>query len=183
MKIQDIIIEQKEKLTNHLNKNELATGEIIFNNGRCQILSQSPSCYELIIVDESGNKTLEYSLDIDENGVITPVINGKSADWDRHSYACLLQAESEMHLPDPREHQAHKKYTREGMIKRVLQERKLKAEKAEKAEYRIQWAGNIYGDHILTNISFSKNLMYRTLMPKLSFFRNGSKFISLLEAC
>jgi len=148
MKIQDIIIAQKEKLSNHLDKQELATGEIIFNNGRCQIMSQSPSCYELIIVDGSFGKTLEYSLDIDENGVITPAINGKNAGWDRHSYACLLQAESEMHLLDPREHQSHKKYTREGMIKRVLQERKLKAEKA---EYCIQWAGNIYGDHILTN--------------------------------
>ncbi|MDR2739541.1 MAG: DEAD/DEAH box helicase, partial [Treponema sp.] len=34
------------------------------------------------------------------------------------------------------------------MIKRVLDERR---EKAAKATYRIQWASNIYGDHILTN--------------------------------
>ena len=42
----------------------------------------------------------------------------------------------------------HKKYSRQGMIKRVLTERR---QKADKAEYRIRWADNIYGDHVLTN--------------------------------
>jgi ERCC4-related helicase len=148
MELREIIVLQKEKLEKQLNKQELAFGEIIFNNGRCQILSQSSLCYELIVAGEPGNNSVEYSLFVEEGGMIIPAINGKAIAWDRNSYACLLQAESEMHLLDAREHEAHKKYTREGMINRVLKERMLKAEKA---EYRIQWAGNIYGDHILTN--------------------------------
>ena len=34
------------------------------------------------------------------------------------------------------------------MIIRVMKERLLKADKA---NYHIEWAANIYGDHILTN--------------------------------
>ena len=45
MDIQKIILLQKEKLRNELSRQELALGEIIFNNGQCQILSQSASRY------------------------------------------------------------------------------------------------------------------------------------------
>jgi len=51
-------------------------------------------------------------------------------------------------LLDPRDKIEHKKYTRLGMINRVLEERALKAEKA---SYRVKWADNIYGDHTLIN--------------------------------
>ncbi|OFY50971.1 MAG: hypothetical protein A2W85_05000 [Bacteroidetes bacterium GWF2_41_31] len=148
MNIQEIIIAQKEKLKNQIQTKELALGEIIFNNGQCQILSQSVSRYELIINDDLKSEITECCLDIDEDGHITPSIDKENNGWDRNSYACLLQVENELHLLSPKEHIEHKKYTRQGMIRRVLQERK---QKAEKAAYRIHWADNIYGDHLLTN--------------------------------
>ncbi|MDR0624053.1 MAG: DEAD/DEAH box helicase family protein, partial [Treponema sp.] len=49
----------------------------------------------------------------------------------------------------PEKH-SQKQYSREEMIERVLEERR---QKAEKANYRIEWASNIYGDHILTTES------------------------------
>lgn len=148
MEIHQIITHQKEKLKEQLNRQGLALGEIIFNNGQCQILSQSASRYELIISDESRNDVAEINLDIDEAGVIIPKTGKDVIGWDMNTYACLLQVESEMNLLNPKERTEHKKYTREGMIKRVLKERR---QKAEKAGYRIHWADNIYGDHILTN--------------------------------
>jgi SNF2 family DNA or RNA helicase len=51
----------------------------------------------------------------------------------------------------------HKKYNREEMIQRVLEERRLKAEKA---NYRIEWASNIYGDHILTTESGTRYTVF-----------------------
>jgi SNF2 family DNA or RNA helicase len=51
----------------------------------------------------------------------------------------------------------YKKYSREGMIQRVLEERRMKSEKA---QYKIEWAGNIYGDHILTNESGAKYTVF-----------------------
>lgn len=44
------------------------------------------------------------------------------------------------------------------MIRRVLDERR---QKADKADYRIRWANNIYGDHILTN---EQGIHYKVLL-------------------
>ncbi len=148
MDIKKIIVIQKERLKTHSDKNELAYGEIIFNNGQCQVLSQSPSCFELLVNDEIENKILEYALSINEDGTITPSVNGRASGWDRNAYACLLRVENELHLLNPVDHMEHKKYTREGMKKRVLGERRLKSEQA---KYHMQWAENIHGDHVLTN--------------------------------
>jgi len=139
----------KEAVLSQMPKGEIAHGEILFNNCDCQILSQSAVSIDFLIntVDDA-----EYSLLINsEQGSIsglTPEVNKKAAKWDRYSYACLLQYEQELRLLDPKEKTEHKKYTRQGMINRVLNERK---QKAGKASYRIRWANNVYGDHSLIN--------------------------------
>ncbi len=158
MKIAEIIKNQINKLREQLDKNELALGEIIFNNGACQILSQSSVMYELIVSNEITDMATEYALIIEEDGNIIPTIDKDAFGWDRNSFACLLQVESELHLLDPKEHIEHKKYKRKGMVKRVLKERQ---QKADKAEYRIKWATNIYGDHILTN---EKSIKYKVFL-------------------
>jgi hypothetical protein len=89
------------------------------------------------------------------------------------SYACLLQVENEVQLLNPKEHLDHKKYARQGMIKRVLTERR---QKADKAEYRIKWAGNIYGDHILTNESDGKYKVF------LRDFENETGYSDSMDA-
>jgi SNF2 family DNA or RNA helicase len=148
MNIVETVKNQIEKIRTHLNKEEQSFGEIIFNNGACQILSQSPLKYELIVSEDSSNEATEYSLNIEEDGTIFPLSGKENCGWNRNSFACLLQIESELNLLEAKENIKHKKYTREGMIQRVLKERQ---QKADKAEYRIKWANNIYGDHILTN--------------------------------
>jgi SNF2 family DNA or RNA helicase len=55
------------------------------------------------------------------------------------------------------ENYGHKKYSREEMIRRVLEERRVKAEKA---NYRIEWASNIYGDHVLTTEAGTKYTVF-----------------------
>jgi SNF2 family DNA or RNA helicase len=148
MSIKEIVKAQKEILNALLDKNQLALGEIIYNNGNCQILSQSPAKYELIVNDEQSNDSVEYAICIEENGNVYPKMGKEMPGWDKNSYACLLQLESELQLLDPKERPEHKQYTREGMINRVLKERR---EKADTAKYRLKWAPNIYGDHTLTN--------------------------------
>ncbi len=149
MEIVKVIEAQIVNLKETLDKKELAMGEILFLNGTCQILAQSQLMYELVMTSEDSEEPTEYQLLIDpEDGIISPAQKNKIQDWDSHSFACLLQVESELHLLNPGSHIEHKKYTRKGMIQRVLKER---MQKAESAEYRIQWANNIYGDHILTN--------------------------------
>ena len=158
MKIAKVIKTQIAKLQDNFDKNELAFGEIVFNNGSCQILSQSAVLFELIVSDEENNNATEYALIIEDDGNIVPLVENEACGWDRNSFACLLQVESELRILDPKEPIEHKKYTRKGMIKRVLKERH---QKAEKAEYRIEWASNIYGDHILIN---EKGIRYKIFL-------------------
>jgi SNF2 family DNA or RNA helicase len=148
----------KEEVSSQLPNEEILYGEILFNNCECQILSQSAASIDFLVNTTNQNESVEYSLLIDggrdadedeKDGIfrLVPQVNKKSVGWDRFSYACLLQYEQELSLLDPKVKIDHKKYTRRGMIKRVLDERR---EKAEEASYRIQWANNIYGDHSLT---------------------------------
>ena len=147
MEIREIIFKQIKKVREVLPKAELIHGELQFNNNDCQILSQSAVSFELMVSHPQEIRQFEIRLDVYDNDVI-PLKEGERSGWDRFSYACLLQVEYELSLLDAREASEHKKYTREGMIKRVMDERRVKAENA---KYYIKWASNIYGDHILTN--------------------------------
>jgi DNA-dependent RNA polymerase auxiliary subunit epsilon len=57
----------------------------------------------------------------------------------------LLQVENELHLFGPKTNNEHQRYTRDGMIRRVMAERRAKADTT---NYHIEWAKNIHGDHI-----------------------------------
>lgn len=137
-----------QKLRNELDSNELALGGIIFNNGDCQILSCSSGRFDLIVYDDMLNEPLEYMIKTLDNESLFPFTESEFEGWNRYSYACLLQMENELSLLEPKAGSEHQRYSREGMIRRVMAERRLKAEKA---KYAIHWADNIYGDHILTN--------------------------------
>ncbi|GHV72960.1 helicase [Spirochaetia bacterium] len=131
-------------VTQTMPQSEINAGTKLFDDGRCIVLSQSPVRIEFAIDDEKNG-----AVDLFLNGdTIIPHQKGKETAWDRYSYACLLRYEHELRQLDPAVKMEYKKYTRDGMIRRVLNERR---EKAEKAEYKIQWADTIYGDHLLTN--------------------------------
>jgi SNF2 family DNA or RNA helicase len=136
-----------ENLQSSLPGSELDKGELIFRNNDCQILTQSSYKFELIVDTQFKGIFLDVTLKIDDDNVL-PYIEDEPAVWDSNTYACLLQVQYEMQFLDPKIPAEHKKYTRNGMIKRVLAERR---QKAETANYTIKWAANIYGDHILTN--------------------------------
>jgi SNF2 family DNA or RNA helicase len=137
---------QYSKMPAILDASELSSGEYLFKNNDCQILTQSSSKFEFLLSEEYGQKDVYITIgeNDDEQIILTP----STGEWNRFSYACLMQMKHELHLLDPKDKIEHKKYTRSGMIKRVLDERR---NKALTAQYRIQWADNIYGDHILTN--------------------------------
>ncbi len=147
MELAKIIAKQKETLSNSLDKNELALGELAFNNGECQILSQTATQFDFIITPNSKSEAVICKLEV-EDGRIIPQLENSFDGWDKLTYACLIKLEDELHQLDPKIHEEHQKYSRKGMLKRVLAER---WQKARTANYRIKWADNMYGDHALTN--------------------------------
>ena len=157
----DIKAVKKEALSK-MRPDEAANGEMLFNNSDCQMLSQSDLSVDFLVNVANAEEAVEYTLRITGGQYGTerlwPERGGKPINWDRHSYACLLQYEQELSILDRKEKLGHKKYTRQGMINRVLAERR---QKAEKAVYDIRWANNIYGDHVLTN---ENGLKYRVFL-------------------
>ncbi len=146
MELAEIITKQKETLSNSLDKNELTLGEVAFNNGECQLLSQTATQFDFLVT-YNAKEYVACKLEV-EDGRIIPQLEGSFDGWDKLTYACLIKLEDELHQLDPKIHEEHQKYSREGMLKRVLAER---WQKARTANYRIKWADNIYGDHTLTN--------------------------------
>lgn len=163
-----------DQIRKELNSTELCHAEIIYNNNDCTLLSQSAVSVDFM-VKTNNEKFTECILLIDkdenENIHIVPEIDGERIGWNRYSFACLLQYENELKLLNPREKIEHKKYSCEGMIQRVLEERRIKAEKA---NYRIQWANNIYGDHILINESGIKYKVFLRDFEKETGYSNSA---------
>ncbi len=143
---------------------EWQKAEQILANDNCVVLSLSPSKYEFHVQDKE--KSLDLSLNLIHED-IHPMVNRKSWEWDRYSLAALI------HLIDKFEefelsNDENRQYTREGMIKRVMDERRVKAETA---EYEIEWAKNVYGEHLLTN---ERGVQYRITLRN---FENETGYV------
>jgi ERCC4-related helicase len=119
-------------------------GSSLFMNGQSQLLSQSKQLFEFSVDDEYND--FKVSISIDEK--LNTKCNCKSNEFCQHKIASLMQLHEELSKTDIAPKTLGKEYTKEGMIKRVLSER---ADKAKSAEYRMDFADNVYGEHILYN--------------------------------
>ena len=141
-----------QNLQHELPPVDFRTGQLLFINGQCQTLSQGKNRFSFLIDDDYGD--FQIDLEVDEYRVNAET-KGKKETEAPHLIACLMQLGEELSRNQVRDIPAGKLYTREGMIRRVLAERK---EKALKATYRISFASNPYGEHTLTN---EKGVRYR----------------------
>jgi SNF2 family DNA or RNA helicase len=146
MNLKAQVQKQLKSLKENLTPKEIVGGIQLYNEEKCTLLSQSGIRYDFVVEDGS-DEGKDCNVEVVEGGLYYSV-DGKNAAWDSAGYACLLAIKEELASLDPKAHEEHKKYTRAGMINRVLDERR---QKASKAEYKIQWGNNIFGDHILSN--------------------------------
>ncbi len=133
--------------TNEISSRQIAKAKSLVNLEEVTLLTQGNTTFSLLIND--GDEKVEVKLCADpesDNGHIYPVTGRKESEWDEYSLAALYMLKDNTEWLDP--DVSGKKYTREGMIKRVLEERR---DKARTAEYRVKLADNIYGEHTLYN--------------------------------
>ena len=90
MEINRIVQQQIDNLQSLLNRQEISKGEILFNKGVCQILSQSARAVELILDDEEEGTFEEYKLAIEEDENIVPFAGKEPCGWNQYAYACLI---------------------------------------------------------------------------------------------
>ncbi len=117
----------------------------IYINGDCQILSRSARGFDVLVFYEDD---VEVNILYSEEESLRYFCDGKPLPWDSYGLAALMQIDEELEKPQQKISLEGKRYSREGMVKRVLEERKAKALKA---KYTIRFADNIYGEHLLTN--------------------------------
>lgn len=125
-------------------------GNSLYVEGACQVISHGSKQWEVLVENYDQEHLVNIVLQEDENGeaTLTCKHNGRSAGWDATAVASLLQLTEDLKATEPKDEPTGKKYTRQGMMKRALEERR---EKAMKADYRITFADNIHGEHTLVN--------------------------------
>ncbi len=146
--MKDIILKSVQdflKQVSVLNPGDLSYqhGQNLFGNGQCIVLSESEKKFEFSVDEKQG----DFIVGIETSAAINPSCSCKSDTICRHQFAALFQLEELMKGPESLPKQGIK-YSRQGMIKRVIEERKSKALEA---DYSIVFNDNIFGEHVLTN--------------------------------
>ena len=128
---------------NFLSQKEITEAKRITNTYDHFILSQGAQ--EIHVQIESKNTQFHVKVSIDEDEELFLKINGESCELNLTglvAFYVIIDQLSDEPLS------GGKKYTRKGMIKRVLDER---MDKAKKAEYKVFLSDNLYGEHTLIN--------------------------------
>ncbi len=141
-------------------------GQALYINGLVTILSQAANRFEMSVDD--AFKDFVVTLLIDQaNEQVTLKCNCGAKEMCSHRIAALTQLAEELSRNEPVDHTIGKAYTREGMIKRVLEERQAKANNA---EYKVEFSDNIHGEHLLITEKATKyQLTLRDLKEKTGY--------------
>lgn len=142
-------------------------GHAIYLHGQVQLLTQSQSEFSFVIDDEFDDFVVHIQIDegdgeYDRPGTVESRSGNRKNIAQHHRIAAMLQLAEELDRLNEVKTEGMA-YTREGMIRRVMQER---ADKAVKAEYRIEFSDNPFGEHRLYN---ERGVLYKIM------FRNRQK--------
>lgn len=107
------------KVSNQFDPADFRHGNALYALGNCQILSQSGSFFEVLV--EHGESEEVTRIVREDDQVLRYLLNGDPAEWDRYGVAALLQVIEEYERTEPRPIAEGRAYTREGMIRRVLE--------------------------------------------------------------
>ena len=119
-------------------------GHSLFLNGQSMLLSRSSELFQFSIFDEFD----DYKVSVDLRDGLSMDCSCKSPMICHHKIASLMLSHEEIVREQDKPRRPGMQYTQEGMEKRVLAERR---EKAEKAQYRFELSDNIHGEHVLFN--------------------------------
>lgn len=155
------------KASEEIKHGDFIRAEQLHRNGNCQILTHAKNSWEVLVSPEEDEEETEVKIKTDNDDWYYFHKN-KPVAWDSYGIASLMQIKEGLESTAPQIHTEGKTYTRKGMMKRVLEER---SEKALKANYRITFADNIYGEHTLTN---EKGVRYKITLRD---FENKTGYI------
>lgn len=155
---------QDIQLSGKLSRLAYQKGQQLYEMGHCHLLLSTQNQYRYLV---SGDyQDFQAQIDFQDQKIMHSC-SCLSLNICSHVYASGLQTQQELSRSKQVDREGVIKYSREGMIKRVLEERE---ERAAKEKYQLDFADNIHGEHHLTNIEgkvyelsfydFSKKLGY-----------------------
>ncbi len=158
---------KSESLKNQIDlvKSEIAKeifslGRKLNENDHIQILAQGKDFFEFNVEHNNSSHRVSVNIILNEeesNFRYELDCNCKSKEFCAHRTAVLLNLETVFEENSLNNLLSGKQYTREGMIKRVLEERK---KKAFSEEFRLSFSKNIYGEHLLET---ERNIKYKLI--------------------
>lgn len=154
---------QENKL---LSAAEIERARHIFEAYSPVILSEGRE--KITVQIENGEESIVQILADDEERLYSK-INDREAEWEVRSLAALYLIADKY---DEKPLSEGLKYTREGMRKRVLEER---WDRAKKADYKVRLADNLYGEHTLIN---DKGKTYKITLRD---FKNRTGYINNID--
>ncbi len=148
----------KEKLNTMKNNNKttrlaMRQANALYMNGQCQLLTCAGDIFHFSVEDTHSN--FELFINLGDEQINTRCSCKSSEETCHHTIAGLLELSDYLQRDEAPKPVGGKTYTREGMVKRVMEER---LDKADRAEYLIEFSDNIFGEHELTN---ERGLHYR----------------------
>src|SRR5690625_3598203 len=114
------------KNSDAMKREDYTRGEKLYFIGGCQVLTHSKNRWD-VLAEMPYEEPVELRLEVDGDEKWAYFQKNSMREWDSLSVAALLQIKEEITNTEPRVHSEGKTYTREGMIKRVMQERRDKA--------------------------------------------------------
>ncbi len=132
-------------------------GNSLYVNGQVMLLSSSKNRFEFEVDDEFK----DYQITVMVTDSVEWTCGCKAKGPCEHSVASLYRLLEEQTRAEATRPESGKAYSREGMIKRVILERR---QRSMEANYQLESGPSIYGEHILDN---EKGARYNILLHNL----------------
>jgi len=132
-------------LTGKLNRLVYKKGKQLFEDGSCLLMTSSTDSYEYLVKDDYQDFQTRIIFQQDKLAYKCSCLSSEICS---HALAAANQASQDMSRSLKLTLEGVKKYTREGMMKRVLEERE---NRSKEEKFRLDFSDNIYGEHQITN--------------------------------
>jgi hypothetical protein len=148
----------KLQISKNISRLAYQVGNALYLNNQCVLQSREGEHFAYTVEDNYQDFNTDIFYDIEEKKIEIQC-NCNAEGFCSHKVSSLLQLHEDLSQEVDQEEKVGMKYTRDGMIKRVMAERQ---EKAVKEKFQLEFADNIYGEHLIYN---QRNTFY-----KLTFY-------------
>lgn len=169
---------EKLQLKGPSNKLSYRNGIQLYELGKCFLMTSSTNGYSFSVLDDYKDFKVNISF---KDSKIETLCSCQSIQLCSHVYAATFQAQQEMNRISFLSEENAVKYSREGMMSRVMKERE---DRALQEKYELEFADNIFGEHQLkTSHNKTYHLSFYHFEKKLGYCSCPDYQTNKLETC